>query len=132
MVAFVHLTSDDLARMVGEALVTLWELPEGLRDLGGNRPARQGDHHSQGALSARPAPPGQPSNSACQAFLPRRIRTMRPCVRGRQASIEGDLEPLMGFAPFEELPGLAPAGSQGGLGQEFHEVLALALQEDTG
>ena len=28
VVAFVHLTSDDLARMVGEAPVTLWELPE--------------------------------------------------------------------------------------------------------
>lgn len=31
VVAFVHLTSDDLSRMVEEAPVTLWELPEGLR-----------------------------------------------------------------------------------------------------
>ena len=31
VVAFVHLTSDDLAGMVGEAPVTLWELPDGLR-----------------------------------------------------------------------------------------------------
>ncbi|MAJ47865.1 MAG: hypothetical protein CBC35_11465 [Planctomycetes bacterium TMED75] len=31
VVAFVHLTSDDLSRMVKEAPVTLWELPEGLR-----------------------------------------------------------------------------------------------------
>ena len=31
VVAFVHLTSDDLSRGVTEAPVTLWELPEGLR-----------------------------------------------------------------------------------------------------
>lgn len=31
VVAFVHLTSDDLARGITEAPVTLWQLPEGLR-----------------------------------------------------------------------------------------------------
>lgn len=31
VVAFVHLTSDDLARAITEAPVTLWQLPEGLR-----------------------------------------------------------------------------------------------------
>jgi hypothetical protein len=31
VVAFIHLTSDDLARGITEAEVTLWELPEGLR-----------------------------------------------------------------------------------------------------
>lgn len=31
VVAFIHLTSDDLARSITEAPVTLWEIPEGLR-----------------------------------------------------------------------------------------------------